>query len=124
MLSVKIDETNGIAILEPEDALTENDFVAARAVIDPFIENKGNLRGVIIHTKSFPGWDSFGALLSHLTFVKDHHNKISSVAFVTDSVLGGFAEMIGSHFVNAKIKMFSFEELEKAKSWILDNHTN
>ncbi len=121
MLSVKIDETNAIAILEPEGALSENDFVAARAIIDPFIESKGHLRGVIIHTKSFPGWDSFGALLSHLTFVKNHHDKVSAVAFVTDSVMGSFAEKIASHFVNAKIKMFAFEELETAKSWILDN---
>ncbi len=124
MLFAKIDQKNGIAILEPEGALSENDFQSARAVIDPFIESKGYLKGVIIHTKSFPGWDSFGALLSHLTFVKDHHKKISSVAFATDSILGSLAEMVGSHFVDAKVRVFSFDELEKAKAWILKNDTH
>lgn len=41
------------------------------------------------------------------------------MAFVTDSPIGGFAERIGSHFVNAEIRSFSFGELEDAKHWIL-----
>jgi hypothetical protein len=118
MLSVKIDEASGIAILEPEGALSKTDFQSAAAIIDPFIEKTGRLNGVIVHTASFPGWDSFAALLSHLTFVKDHHKKISRVALVTDSVIGNFAEAVVSHFINAKIKVFPFQELGKATLWI------
>jgi hypothetical protein len=118
MLSVKIDEASGIAILEPEGALSKTDFQSAAAIIDPFIEKTGRLNGVIVHTASFPGWDSFAALLSHLTFVKDHHKKISRVALVTDSVIGNFAEAVVSHFINAKIMVFPFQELGKATLWI------
>lgn len=35
--------------------------------------------------------------------------KISRMAFATDSVTGGIAELVGSHFVNAGIKAFSFQ---------------
>lgn len=121
MLSAKIDEINGIAILEPDGPLSKNDFQLAGTIIDPFIEKAGRLNGLIIHTKSFPGWDSFAALFSHFTFVKDHHKKVSCVAFVTDSALSNLAETVGSHFVNAKIKAFPFQEFEKAKSWIISN---
>lgn len=118
MSSVKIDEARGIAILEPDGALSKTDFQSAAAIIDPFIEKAGRLNGVIIYTASFPGWDSFAALFSHLTFVKDHHKKVSRVALVTDSVIGKFAEAVGGHFINAKIKVFPFQEMGKATLWI------
>ena len=118
MLSVEIDEGNGIAVLEPDGALSKGDFELAAKIIDPYIEKTGQLRGLIIHTKSFPGWDSFAALSSHLRFVKDHHRKISRVAISTDSVVGNFAEAVAGHFVNAEIKLFSFQELEPARNWV------
>ena len=118
MLSVTIDEANGIAILEPDGPLSKNDFESAARIIDPYIEENGQLNGLIIHTESFPGWDSFAALSSHLKFVKDHHKNISRVGFSTDSAVGNFAESIASHFVNAEIKLFSYQELEQAKDWV------
>lgn len=118
MLSVTIDKVNSIAILEPDGPLSESDFESATRIIDPYIEENGQLNGLIIHTESFPGWESFGALCSHLKFVKEHHKKISRVALSTDSAIGNFGEIIASHFVNAEIKLFSFQELEQAKDWV------
>ena len=119
MLSVEIDEVNGLAILEPDGLLTKGDFESAAKVIDPYIENTDQFNGIIIHTESFPGWDSFAALASHLRFVKEHHKKISRVAISTNSVIGNFSEAVASHFVNAEIKLFSYQELEQAKDWII-----
>jgi len=118
MLSIEIDEINGLAILEPDGPLLQNDFEAAARVIDPYIEQNGQLNGLIIHTKSFPGWDSFAALVSHLRFVKEHHKKISRVAFSTNSVVGAFTEAVASHFVNAQIKLFSYQDFEQARNWV------
>ena len=119
MLTVKLDGTEGIAILEPDGKLSERDFLSAAKIIDPYIDESGKLNGIIIHVKSFPGWESFSALITHLTFVKEHHRKVSRVAFATDSPVGGIAEHIANHFVNAEIKNFSFSELEESKRWIL-----
>lgn len=124
MLSVEIDEINGIAILEPDGRLSKSDFETAAKQIDPFIERTGQLNGLIIHTKSFPGWDSFAALVSHFKFVKEHHKKITRVALSTDSVVGTFAESVASHFVNAQIKLFSFQELEQARNWVTGDAKN
>jgi len=120
MLNVNLDEAKGIATLEPNGKLSQNDFEAAAKVIDPYIEKAGKLNGIIVHVKSFPGWDSFGALVKHLKFVKEHHKNVERVAFATDSPIGGFAEHIASHFVNALIKHFSFDQLEDAEKWILN----
>ena len=118
MLTVNLDEIKGIAILEPDGELSENDFKYVARIIDPYIEKSGKLNGIIIHVKSFPGWDSFSALITHLKFIKEHHKMVSHVAFVTDSPIGAFAEHVASHFINAEIKSFSFSELENSVKWI------
>jgi SpoIIAA-like len=120
MLNVNLDEKQGIATLEPVGELTKSDFVSASKIIDPYIGKFGELKGLIINVKSFPGWDSFGTLIKHLKFIRDHHKNVSRVAFVTDSPIGSFAEHVASHFVNAVIKHFSFDQLEDAQKWILD----
>ena len=119
MLKVDLSEEESIATLEPSGSLSEDDFQRVTKVIDSFIQKSGKLNGIVIYTKSFPGWDSFGALLKHLKFIKEHHKKVSHVAFVTDSVVGEFAKHVGSHFVNAQVNNFSFNQLEDAKRWIL-----
>ena len=120
MLNVELDKVAGIATLRPDGALSENDFESAYRIIDPYIEKSGKLRGLIISSKTFPGWESFGSIIKHFKFVKEHHKKVSHVALVTDSVLGDFAEKIAEHFVSAEIKHFAFDELSSAQSWILN----
>jgi hypothetical protein len=120
MLSVSLLEKENIALLEPDGELSQGDFESAAAIIDPFIEASGNLSGLIIHVRTFPGWDSFAALVAHLKFVKDHHRKLTKVAFATDSPAGAIAEHVASHFISAQIKSFSFSELEQARRWIVD----
>jgi len=122
MLNVQLNEKESIVTLIPDGALSENDFQLATTIIDPFIEKSGKLNGIIIYVETFPGWDSFAALSTHLKFVNEHHKKVSCVAFVTNSLLGGLAEHIASHFVSAQVKSFSFNALDDAKEWILDNN--
>jgi hypothetical protein len=121
MLRVDLSEVDGIAILAPDGQLSESDFISAARIIDPYIEKFGKLKGLLIHVKSFPGWDSFSALVTHLRFVREHHEKVSRVAFVTDSPIGTVAQNIAGHFINAEIKSFNFGEIEAARRWILDD---
>jgi hypothetical protein len=53
-----------------------------------------------------------------MKFVKEHHKKVSRIAFVTNSPIGSIAEKIANHFVNAEIKNFPFGDLEASKKWI------
>ena len=123
MLNVELDEEMGIAILKPEGALSENDFDSATSVIDPYLEVHGDLKGLIVSTRDFPGWESFGSLAKHFRFVKDHQKRLSRVALVTDSQLGNVAEKIASHFISAQIKHFPYDQFGTAKQWIADGET-
>ncbi len=122
MLHITLDEKTGIATFKPDDSLSESDFKNAVHIIDPYINKFKKLNGLIIATKEFPGWKSFAALLSHLSFVKDHHKRIACVAFVTDSSIGNLAEPIASHFISAEVKVFKYNELQAAKTWITESN--
>ncbi len=121
MLNIMLDREEAIVTLEPEGALRQEDFEIAAKIIDPFIEERGKLAGVIIATKSFPGWEDFSALVKHMIFIKNHHKKVKRLAFVTDSeILGKFSENISAHFVNAEVKHFKCSERKEAREWILE----
>ncbi|MCD6293465.1 MAG: hypothetical protein J7M20_00760 [Deltaproteobacteria bacterium] len=53
MLTVQFDEGKGIVILEPDGALTEEDFKSAAKKIDPYLERSGKLNGILIQAASF-----------------------------------------------------------------------
>jgi len=120
MLNTILDTATKIVTLQPHGALKKEDFDNAVKIIDPFIEEHGKLNGVIIYTETFPGWDDFAAFNRHLVFIKNHHKEIKKLAFVTNSLVGDFGEMMTGHFVEAVIKNFSFDQLEDAKAWIMD----
>ena len=124
MLNVGLDEATGIAVLQPVGELAESDFVSAAKIIDAYIEKHGGLKGVVIHVKSFPGWDSFGSLVAHLKFVKAHHKELSRVAFATNSPIGKLAEKVANHFVAAEVRNFDFGDLDAAKQWVMGSETH
>jgi len=119
MLSITLDKEDAIVTLEPTERLSEGDFHSAVKVIDPFIMQHGKLKGLIIETESFPGWEDFESLLAHLKFIKNHHKKVKRLAFVTDSIMGEIAERFTSHFVDAQVKTFPYGAHKEAREWIL-----
>ena len=119
MIDYELDKENSIVVVRPKSALREDDFTKLASVVDPQIEATGDLAGLIIEAPGFPGWDSFGALIHHLRFVRDHHKHVKKIAVVTDSALGDFAERLASHFVSAEIKHFPEGQADKARQWIL-----
>jgi len=107
-----------ILVVTPDGPLTKADFEKLASEVDPFLASKGKLAGLMIYARSFPGWESFGALVSHLKFVADHHRKIERIAAVTDSEFLKIMPSIADHFVQAKIKHFDFEEKDRAFAWL------
>ena len=120
MLEYEFDSANSILLVKPESALEKNDFVQLAQAVDPQIEESGDLAGLIISAPSFPGWDSFGTMVTHFRFVRDHHKHVKKIAVVTDSHLADVAEHLGSHFVSAEIRHFHAGQIEQAREWILN----
>ena len=118
MIKYELLRDRRILLITPDGPLERADFEQLAKEIDPFIAANGRLAGVMIHAKSFPGWESFGALVSHLKFVADHHREIERIAAVTDSGFLRIAPRIASHFVQANIRHFDFGEKDRALAWL------
>jgi hypothetical protein len=108
----------GVLIVAPKGALSAGDSRALSSTIDPYISEHGHLTGLLIEAPSFPGWDSFGALIEHLRFVHDHHRKIERVAAVTDSAILTIAPKIAEHFVHPEFRIFASGERADALAWL------
>ena len=61
--------------MQPKSPLEQDDFVKLAKAVDPYIEATGGLAGLIIEAPAFPGWDSFGTMVTHFRFVRDHHKR-------------------------------------------------
>jgi hypothetical protein len=120
MIEHSLDKAHSILHVRPQARLEQRDFAQLAATVDPHIEEKGDLAGLIIEIASFPGWESLGAMARHFRFVRDHHKHVKKVAVVTDSPLGNIAEHLASHFVSAEMRHFPAGSLEAARQWIMN----
>jgi hypothetical protein len=120
MIEHTLDTAKSILYVRPKSVLDQEDFVQLAETVDPYILETGDLAGLIIEARAFPGWESLGAMAAHFRFVRDHHKHIRKIGLVTDSALGNVAELLASHFVSAQIRHFSAGELEAAKQWVMN----
>ena len=118
MIDFELLRDAGVLIVTPKGALSAEDFRAVSSTVDPYISEHGHLTGLLIEAPSFPGWDSLGALIEHLRFVRDHHGKIERVAVVTDSTILTIAPRIAEHFAHPEFEVFRSEERGSALAWL------
>jgi hypothetical protein len=118
MIKFELLKDAGILIVEPQSALSADDFHAVARVVDPYISEHGKLTGLLIAAPSFPGWESFAALIEHMRFVHDHHRQIDRVAAVTDSKILAIAPKIAAHFAHPEFKVFSNGDRASALDWL------
>ena len=59
MIQYELLREQGILILKPEGALRAEDFTAIAGVVDPYIDQHGELKGLMIEAPSFPGLGGF-----------------------------------------------------------------
>jgi hypothetical protein len=115
---IKITSEHNYCLIEPQGPLSSDDFNAIAQHIDPIIESGGRLDGLMIKTRSFPGWESLGDVIEHFRFVKNHHRAVDRIALVTDTPLAHIFPAIVGHFVSATVKQFDFDDFDGAVAWM------
>jgi hypothetical protein len=108
---------SGVLVVEPDRPLRAEDFEALALTVDPWIESHGELRGVVVHAREFPGWENLGAFFGHLRFVRDHHRRVRRIALAAGGRLAELAPRLAEHFIAAEIRHFGYEELDRATVW-------
>jgi stage II sporulation SpoAA-like protein len=111
---------SGVLVVEVNQALRAQDFDALAATADQWIDVHGDLPGLVIHARAFPGWENLGGLIRHVRFVRDHQRRLRRVALASDSKLAGLAPRLAEHFVQAEVRRFGYDELDAAVAWAGD----
>jgi len=122
MIAVELQRDKGVLVVEPKGALTTDDFQQIARTVDPYILEKGKLSGMLVDVPTFPGWNSFAALVEHVKFVREHQRKIDRVAAVTDSAVMKFAPAIAGPFVSPEIRTFESKDRDRAMIWLETGH--
>jgi hypothetical protein len=118
MIQYELNRADGILIVTPIGPLEAADFVNLVREVDPYIEEKGKLNGLLICAKSFPGWENIAAFLSHIKFVKNHHQKIRKIAAVTGGGFLAIMPQVANRFVQAEVRRFDYAEKDAALNWL------
>jgi len=122
MIEAQLFRDAGVAEVRPSGALSAVDFGQLAALVDPFIEANGELKGLMIVADRFPGWDSFAGLVGHIRFVRDHHRLVRRIAVVSDGAVLSVLPRLAQHFVKAEVRNFPFAEREAAMQWLTQTH--
>ena len=118
MLNFELNRAEGILILKPVGPLESMDFEKLAREVDPYIIEKGKLNGLMINVKAFSGWDSIAAFLSHIKFVKNHHQKIKKIAAMTGGGFLSIMPQIANHFIRAEVRHFAYDDEDTALDWL------
>ncbi|MEO8742405.1 MAG: STAS/SEC14 domain-containing protein [Lysobacteraceae bacterium] len=111
---------SGVIVVEVGAPLRSQDFDAIALTADTWIEAHGDLHGIVIHARDFPGWENLGGFFRHMRFIRNHQQKVTRVAVATDSKVASLAPRIAEHFVKAELKAFTYDALESAIAWARD----
>lgn len=118
MIEAKLFREAGVVEVLPSGALKAVDFEQLAALVDPFIEAHGALKGLMIVADRFPGWESLGALIGHVRFVREHQKLVRRVATVSDGATLTILPLLAKHFVKAEVRHFPFAERDAAMQWL------
>lgn len=98
--------------------LETSDFEQLSRTVDPLLVRDGPLQGILAKAQEFSGWESFGALMGHLHFIKEHHHQIQKVVVLTDRHLLSVLLKLLDHFVSPDVRHFPEGEKEAALQWL------
>jgi hypothetical protein len=109
---------DGILQVEPKGSLSVNDFNALAAEIDAMDDREEPLKGVMIRSESFPGYEHLSDISAHARFINEYGRRVPKVAICSDSAVTAVLSFIGQIFVDADVKRFRYDEKEQALAYL------
>lgn len=118
MIKARLMREDGILVVSPMDTLEAIDFERLRLLVDPYLEEHGELKGLLIDVETFPGWEDFSGMLSHMHFVHDYQQRINRVAAVTDNNILAILPQVADYFAAAEVRRFDYRDRDLALNWL------
>jgi len=118
-LFCQFDGHHGVLLLDVKNPFSEEDFQTISEIIDPYFAEHGELRGIIINAKKFPYWTSAKNRTEYLNFASNNHHKFKKAALNMGGFFTKIVARIARGKVHPEVKVFKFNQIEKAQDWIL-----
>ena len=118
MLHYRLEPKSGVVVVTTNGRLEASDFASLALTVDPYIEDHGRLRGLLLDAAAFPGWDDFDALVAHIRFVRRHHRSIERVAILTDDRLLEVLPRLARLFSDEQLRRFPTRKRAQALAWL------
>ena len=116
MLTVQFD--GDVLRVRPDGPITREDVTTLTRTVDEYLADHPKIAGVMVETRTFPGFASVGAFADYARFIADHHARVRRLALVTDSALAPVAEFMANHVVGLEMRHFPFAEGTAALAWL------
>lgn len=116
-LSRRLIAESGVLVVEPEQPLRVQDFDALAQTADAWWDEHGDLAGLVIHARAFPGWENVAALRRHVRFVRDHHRRVKRIALAADSALAGLVPHLVKRVLRPEVTSFRYDQIDDAIAW-------
>lgn len=120
MLTYELLRESAVLVLRPRGRLTTGDFERVGAAADRFLEERGHLAGVLVHTRVFPGYQSYRAFRAHVRFLRSHGDTVRRIAVVTDGRILSRVPAIVNRLLPAEVRRFPFEADGEALTWLAE----
>ena len=85
---------------------------------DHIISESGRIRGILIDTQNFEGWEDFPALMEHIGFIKELDDNVGRVAIIGDQTWEKLIPPIASLFLQPVVQLFDPGRAKEADEWI------
>ena len=98
--------------------LTREDFERIVPDTEKLISQHGKIR-ILVTMHDFEGWNA-GALWEEVKWEAKHFNDVEQLAIVGEECWQKWMASFCRPFTTAKIRHFSFDQLEEAREWLVE----
>lgn len=114
----RMNRKQGIVTIEPKGEIESHQLEDLAKDVDDYLKTHHALRGVLIEVGQFPGWQNLGALVQHLRFIKDHHQRVAKVAIISDALANSPLPLAADLVLATEVRAFRSWERRLAREWL------
>jgi hypothetical protein len=116
MLRVQFDDD--VLRVQPQGPITREDVATLTRTANEYLVDNSKIAGVMVETRTFPGFASVGAFADYARFIANHHAHVRRLALVTNSALAPVAEFMAKYVVGMEMRHFRFAAPAAALAWL------
>lgn len=107
----------GVLLVQPVGPLRATDFDLIALAVDPWSGSRGTLRGLVVQTREFPGWENVAGFVRHVQVARGHRDSVRRVALATDLHLPDLKPQLTHQLIRAELRRFGQYDLGTAIAW-------